>query len=395
LTLKFVAANVDKSVEVMQHTTLKTKYLLYWAAITLCLGCGSTENNRTKSRAEGNAERAATENYGGEASQGLPLPDYLFTVEQAREIVDLVSPKETTNGAGAPPQLQKYDVFKQIFEEFLNRGMSLPEHAPGRKFDIYVIDQPEPNALTLNEMIVVHRGLIENVSPLSMALVLCHEAAHSTKNHGYKYEKQVKAYDPKVASSKVEAESAVEEYLARYLDRKNLTYTHNTREYAEASKKWNEYWHDLAVFAKTQESEADIVGGKICANLGFASTDVLEGATDLFSGLFKDLGASTQFRDGSYKIEGLKIEQFVAALFAIDTHPTASERAQQFRRISEVFIKNIDQPMARDFVLAMEKANPSYKLNQSFGLRGPTNLPCHHRMPVAVDSLQEILGRLP
>jgi hypothetical protein len=198
--------------------------------------------------------------------------------------------------------------------------------------------------MALNEKVVVNTGLLKIASGLSVAMVLCHESAHSARNHSHIYEQKLNDYDTQNKAKKDALDKALDTLLAAAYDEGTSTYTHRKADFDKAKPAWDAYWTPIDVVNKTIESEADIVGGQLCADAGFSQDEVVKGFTDLFN-VFKTLDSgSTEVAEGEYEVKKDDLATFLQQLFGRQTHPTDDERLKQIARVEEVFKKDGTSP---------------------------------------------------
>jgi predicted Zn-dependent protease len=321
----------------MMKTLLKTS--LYISLLT-ATACGSDGTERT---------RIQGTNFGGEVSTGQSnvAPDgsgnpdglaaHLFTEQDAKEISPLVMAyKQSSTKAQNATQDASLNSERDFIKETLDAMMELTSHSPGRDFTITVTGDSAPNASALNQSLVVNKGIIDFASNLSLAMVLCHEVAHSTRNHSYRAEAEMQEYENKNKTKSDKLDSTLAELVAKNYDKEKGIFSHKKEDYQKVKPVWDAFWDGFIGFQKRFESEADVVGGRICANSGFTADEVEQG----FITLFAKFGGSTATKsidDQQFPVQQDEIGQLLHTIYASSSHPTDAERSEQIARIRPAF----------------------------------------------------------
>ncbi len=325
---------------------LQTSTSLIAFIFTAACGSGGTERSRIQGSNFGGGAISGENNVApesGEASVG----GHLFTLKEAQDLSPLVMDyKESSTKAQVATQDATQNARRDFIGETLDAMMALEPHRPGRDFTITVTADPTPNASALNQSVVVNRGIIDFASNLSLAMVLCHEVAHSTRNHSSRAEAQMNDYENKNKTKSDTLDSTLSKLVAANYDKTKKIFSHKKEDYIKVKPVWDDFWNGFVAFQKRFESEADVVGGRICANSGFTADEVEEG----FTSLFEKFGGGTVAKsidDKEYPdIELADIGELLHKIYASDSHPTDAERAEQMERIKPAFKQGATKTIA-------------------------------------------------
>lgn len=276
------------------------------------------------------------------------LPPYILThadAEKLRSPLVLAFVPDPLPKTPDVPSYQGLEAFRGFVQEFLNRAMLLPALAPGRRLSVFVEDDPTINAFADGyQRIVVQRGAVEGMDQASMLELLCHETAHSTRNH---VAAQVPIAD-QVFGTKAAPSAAYESVMNEanaYLNQQtvNGVYTHAKASYAAIQQRL------LAVVApyntanKRSESEADIVGAFTCAQMGVSPAAYLSAfkrGSEIIAASMAGVKSPESIADGTkLQVPPGEMENFFYYLFYLDTHPTHEERIEQISRLTDVIQK--------------------------------------------------------
>jgi hypothetical protein len=291
-------------------------------------------------------EDAATE-AAAARSAASGLPRYLFTREDAAEIDPLVEPLRETADDQIMTALSTSRADVQRFvETFLDGALRTPALSPGRDFTVLVLKSRDVNAYADGaQNILINEGALDVIPTLALLGTLCHEAAHSTRNH---YTKRLEFADSARIKPLYKAFSDDwSDYFARQYDTQTQTYTHDAAAYAHVLDLWTRYDAEASLVAKRQEAEADIVGGMLCAHLGMPVDRYIESFEQLASIL--DVGAATShaLTDPKELTDGEQVslppDELFFFLFPSDTHPSFPERLGQLRDVQSVIASHLDR----------------------------------------------------
>lgn len=309
--------------------------------------CGDKEESTDRSKnygttpdgERGNPQQNPENNPTDSATTGSDpsLPSYLFSLADAQGISELVLPyvqsstKDQTEAQDATQNANR-DFIAGILDEMMN----LKPHTPGRDFTVVVSADTAPNASALNQSLVINKGIISFAPSLSLAMVICHEVAHSTRNHSSQSEKFMTEYEIKKKSAAEKLDAELKTLVARVWNKDTQKFNHTTADYDKTKPIWDVFWGDFVIYLKKFESEADVVGGRICANSGFSTTEVEDGFNKLFD-LFA--GMSPQpMKEGIYPVKESELGKFLQSVYGSDPHPTDAERRVQISRVKTAFV---------------------------------------------------------
>ncbi len=310
------------------------------------------------------------------------LPTYLFTLSEAMQIAELVEayiPNNYDMFEGATAASNREEL-RAYFQSFIGTMMMLQGLAPGRDIDVMVSISNVPNASASGQQIMVNEGMLVVGNSKSLLSVICHEIAHSAKNHSQKSMADQIFSD---LDTFVQGADFNNYMNATY---NGTTYTHNKADYDVLIKSWNEIAKKPSDYSKRLESEADIVGGMICAHLGMSAEDFHQQQALLA----KELGGSQgniqtadKLADGTQiPITQEQIQDFVTQfLFPIDSHPTINERDAQLLRTKLAINKYHDKEsnLYSGFVDQLAQLTPAALVGaQSFNRPFWYRLGCSH-----------------
>jgi Zn-dependent protease with chaperone function len=267
--------------------------------------------------------------------------DTLLPIVQAYKPVDAAP--ETVASAAA------FESARQYMEKALNGIMSLKALAPGRTIKAFVASDPQINAYADPwQQVVVNSGLLQQ-SPSAAAVmsVLCHELAHSARNHSFHVmEGLTTGQSGRLFDTYI---TALEDYLRQTFNPATGIYVHDSAGYARVKSVFDDYAAWKSPLDLTQEAEADAVGAMICATAGMPSEEFAAGQKAFFDSLealTEDDDAAGQEKaidpkdlaDGdSFQVPSAQdLELF---LFQAPTHPSHSERIQQMRQLTKRIAK--------------------------------------------------------
>ncbi|SMF78373.1 M48 family metalloprotease [Pseudobacteriovorax antillogorgiicola] len=312
------------------------------------------------------------------------LPPYLFKLSEAQQIAELVEaylPTDYDMFADATAAANREEL-RAYFQSFLGSMMAIPGLSPGRELDVMVSDSDVPNASAAGQQIMINEGMLAVANSKSLLGVICHEIAHSSKNHSQKSEAdQVFAG----LDGFLQSNEFVTYINAAY---NGTTYTHNKADYDALRKTWDEVAKDPSVYSRRHESEADIVGGMLCAHLGMSADEFYQSQLQLRKALEAGQGApqsANNLQDGTQIPIGQdEIQDFVTGfLFPLNSHPTGKERDSQLLRTKTAIQKYFDG----NSMLYTDFNNRYTELTPAVGLVGsqPLKLPfwykprCSHK----------------
>jgi Zn-dependent protease with chaperone function len=326
---------------------LETTSLLF-TTLLLAVACGSggTERRRVGGSNFGGSTVASQNNVAA-TGKNDGLASYLFTLKAAEQISPLVmSFKQSSTKEQDATQDSSLNAQRDFISETLNDMMDLKAHNPGRDFKVTVTSDTVPNASALNQSVVVNKGIIDFASNLSLAMVLCHEVAHSTRNHSSRAEAQIQDYENKNKTKSDKLDKTVAELVAANYDKSKKIFSHKNSDYVKVKPIWDDFWNGFVTFQKRFESEADVVGGRICANAGFSTAEVEEGFTSLFKQFASGTTVPKNTADKDYTVEESEIGELLHEIYGTDTHPTDAERTEQIERVKTVFVQGTDKTIA-------------------------------------------------
>lgn len=273
---------------------------------------------------------------------------YLLTDEDATGLERLIDPYKNPAGRIADTIGQNTQrtgdsgarTYLRFVEAALRDAMALPPFAGGRTFDVVLMLSRFPNAMAdAWQHVVITTPAIDLASDAQMLAILCHEMAHSTLNHLYDRAGR-QAETPRSAREK--AENAVARYIRKTYDTQSRTYRHDRAAY-DTARDAVDAARDPGVtaFAMRQESEADVAGGMICAELGLEPATFREGLEAFFAAArakapdyLPDGKRASELADGAV-VRGISLFDLTTYLFSVQDHPKDDERTQQLDRLDE------------------------------------------------------------
>ncbi len=239
----------------------------------------------------------------------------------------------------------KYGEYRRFFQEQLNQAMKLKKLAPGRTFDVRIIEDDSMNASAdVFQVVRINTGYITYGTLDSFVSTLCHEMAHSTRNH------------PAIPRPDIVLDffKKSDEYYTKTYNFELETYRHDRAAYLALRAEWDAGVDRAASnYLKLAESEADIVGAMICAVMGMPphafikgyreekarnGTGIIPGEESHANGFDLALGlADITVEDGKDLTDGFETKlgygELDRFLFPVDSHPGEDERIEQLERV--------------------------------------------------------------
>jgi predicted Zn-dependent protease len=175
-----------------------------------------------------------------------------------------------------------------------------------------------------------------------MLAIVCHELAHSALNHSFKTFK--KFDDPNITA----AFDARDTYMTAHYDEARGVYRHERAAYAAAVQRFSAGTGELSVFDRREESEADVVGGMLCGQMGMP----VKTYANLLIGFLRKVDAAVGGSGGAEVKPGdmtdgeelqVSKDSAQAFTFPLDDHPTNDERAAQLQRLADTIGKRYAQ----------------------------------------------------
>lgn len=272
-------------------------------------------------------------------------------------LLPYVQPPEADAFANDANVATGLEAYREFLQQALSEGMQLRPLAPGRALKLRILKDASFNAtMDSYQKMRVYTGYLTQGTPSGLIATMCHEIAHSARNHGMLKRKP---------GSAVEAiQTKIEKYLVQQYDVATSRYTHDKVAYLALRKEWDAGpAQTLGTLNKRTESEADIIGGMICGAFGMSAElyrqgfiderdslgrgiALLPGTAAAGTGTALSLGlpARSTFRmDGGSASDPKSIETgstFVldysstySFLFPVDSHPSYLERIDQLDRL--------------------------------------------------------------
>ncbi|MCX6130405.1 MAG: M48 family metalloprotease [Proteobacteria bacterium] len=280
----------------------------------------------------------------GKPSSGEALPPYLMSLEQAQAITTLIEPYQRPPFQEEPlPGVvsTNYSQLRSFIENFSNKVFLLPNLKPGRTFKVTIMEDEVFNASADGfQNIFINTGLVKTAGSLGSLEVVCHEMAHSSKNHSLKNPENMLSEAQKNTLNQFH--SKLDAYMNLAFDAAAGVYTHDRAQYLQLRQQWDQVGPELSNFFKHNKSEADVVGGMICAELGLAPIELLTAMKEnnkLAEGLLAEQSKQedpTKIPDKTrINMTREEAESFVQYfLFPLASHPTDVEREKQIERVT-------------------------------------------------------------
>jgi Zn-dependent protease with chaperone function len=288
------------------------------------------------------------------AGAGAPPPvqnptTYLLSSDDASKLTPIVEAyRQPAYADPAASFTQKFERYRAFTEGFLNRVMALQPLAPGRRIAVHIADDNQVNAFAgAFQDVTINSGTIAAADGVQLLAVLCHELGHSARNHSVKtvdYESQAGFVD--AINAYAEAREA---YFKRSYNEGTQTYTHDVAGFQQVNKLWQAIKPRLDLFAKREESEADVVGAEICGHLGMPTDTYINAlATFLSAGDAADAanaGADAKTVDQIDAGDRFQLDKdsLGSFLFPSDSHPSNEERKVQLTRLRSVVGAHYEQ----------------------------------------------------
>ena len=268
------------------------------------------------------------------------LAPYFVTEADMKALGNLVQNFAARSGEPFSYQSDKaFDHPRAVLEDLLNKAMTLPRLAPGRVVKVFVPRSSWINAaMDTAVQMTVNTASLQNLTPVSLLALLCHELGHSAQNifigdfRDAKITKRVDAFF-----------TDWDNYMAKAYNQNTQVYTHQKAAYDPLKARWDQdIANSLGPEGKWVESIADVSGGVLCAELGVSPwkfalgwyqfwTAFTKRAVEITKGASR-LPTSSQLHDGQ-QISGNRLDLETATLIPRDDHPENGERFSQFIRL--------------------------------------------------------------
>jgi Zn-dependent protease with chaperone function len=325
------------------------------AAAVACKPGGGTGPKRTQAEAlcrdkvEVCQAAAARDSAGAEMGAEAEARGYMFSTDDVEEITQLVEPYVSPGGSPSiDDESSDFGDVRGYVEEFLNRALAIAPLAPGRTVTVHVLDDDAINAYADGyQNVEVNTGYLKNIDAQPFLATLCHELAHSAKNH------VVKRIDFQLAAGLTPDLNAFDEaskaFFAKQYDTAKGVYTHDVDGWRRVDALWQKVAPRIGAFSKRTESEADIVGAMICGQLGMSPDRFIDGYREEAQVIERIYGRSSrddvtgpaQLKDGeTFKFPSDAMFTF---LFPTDSHPTDDERESQLKRLEPIIQRHYDE----------------------------------------------------
>lgn len=290
------------------------------------------------------------------------LPSFLHRRDEALALADgkLVEKYEAPDDT--PTALTgtstAYAAAVSGIDTFLKALFLKPLMQPGRTLQVFAFADESLNASAdAYQRVTINAGLLKAKNGPMTISTLCHEMAHSTRNHVFKRSAVAdQIYGTPTVTQNPAAKAAVDKLVA-YLDRQLVAaaggggvYTHKKAEYLLVRQDYDNATKDLAQISRKSESEADIIGGFICAQAGMKSAEFIKGYTD-FTAIVTQMQATTRpptkpedIADGQvFNLTADQRKDIVGQyLFRVPSHPELKDRDAQLVRIKDLIDKKFD-----------------------------------------------------
>jgi Zn-dependent protease with chaperone function len=292
---------------------------------------------------------AARDSAGAELGAEAEARGYLFSTDDVEDIQTIVEPYQSPGGSATIEDVSsEFGDVRQYVEEFLNKALAIEPLRPGRTVTVHVLDDDAINAYADGyQNVEVNTGYLKNIDAQPFLATLCHELAHSAKNH------VVKRLDFQLAAgltadiAAFDAESKA--FFEKQYDAAKGVYTHDAAGWRKVDALWQKIAPRVGAFSKRTESEADIVGAMICGHLGMSPDRFIEGYREEAQVIERIYGRSSrddvtgaaQLKDGeTFKFPSDAMFSF---LFPVDSHPTDDEREAQLRRVEAIIQRHYEE----------------------------------------------------
>lgn len=264
---------------------------------------------------------------------------YLLSADDVIKLRPLVEPyrqPRATNPGGN--YTQNFATYRTFAETQLNRIMSLPALTPGRRIRVNIADNDQVNAFAGGyQDVTINSGTVRAIDSTELLAVLCHELAHTARNHSVK----AIAYQDSgaLASDATRFYDARAAYFKTAYNDATQAYTHDVIGYRKVLALWNVMEPRFDFYVKRQESEADILGAAICGRLGMPLDTYISALLGFLTA--GDAAAATHTSSDAKTADQLDTgdkftldpDNLTAYLFRQDSHPSNAERRSQLLRL--------------------------------------------------------------
>lgn len=261
---------------------------------------------------------------------------------------------------------QNFPALVSGVSDFFVGLFAKPTMQPGRNMKVYVIDDKSLNASCDSyQKVRLNTGLVNVKNSALTSLVLCHEVSHSARNHVVKSLPLADKVFGSTAAPNAEMnqiDADIKAYMVKAHNPTQGVYTHNKAAFDPLLKRFKDHVREYELESKKHESEADVLGSFLCAQAGMKADAWLNAYQSFVQAGQASAGSGLQ--DGSQvpdggqlKVTTAELDDFIAQfLFSIDSHPSDQERLDQFKRLSDLMVKEQD-PAAKTFADLVTKLN--------------------------------------
>ncbi len=269
---------------------------------------------------------------------GKSLPSYMVRANEIKSLLPMfLSERRIAGPANEISTAEGWEESASSIERHLRSMLDINDFSPSRELNAFVVNDESINAsMNAFQQMKINTGILAKTSSVEMLAVLCHEIAHSARNHVVDWIDAVKD-DPKIAPLYKKHMSSSIEYMEKNYDQNTKTYTHNRKAYARALEDLKALSKVLDPYDKRQEAEADAVGSMICAKAGMSPKVFAKAMAGLFSkmGSKEKKGKTGEDLEDGFEIFSSDTSALLSYLFSRSTHPSHDERKAQARSLVE------------------------------------------------------------
>ncbi len=273
----------------------------------------------------------------GTGETATTLASYMLKPEDLKKYSPIVLPYEEPGDS--PESLVSFAALSSVrtaLESNSNKIMALKDLLPGRTIEVSIIEDESLNAAANGwQQVMVNSGAVKYATEKELLTVICHELAHSARNHTA-VTMEFLSTDQKAVEVWSRHERSGNAYLTKVYSISEGTYTHNSALFAQAKADFAAFKEIFEPFRKRQEAEADAVGSMICAKAGLPVADFSGSIISFLSKIDAPLPDGTigmsELKDGDVvEIPKDLVWDFV---FQLDSHPPNAQRALQMKTLS-------------------------------------------------------------
>ncbi len=187
---------------------------------------------------------AREKHYPTHQTEIIPVEEgYLYSLAEAQMLGEPVLPLEKSNMSKTLPEADMdYQSKTDYLTEFSNKGFNIQSLSPWRDFSFVIYSADIINAEAFEQNILLPTATIENLYPMELLFTVCHEMAHSTRNHQVEIEKFKDLLSERESTDiGEELKEAIKTYLNKHYDKTTRTFSQSTSDFIILRSLWKKF----------------------------------------------------------------------------------------------------------------------------------------------------------